>query len=75
MPEKQQECWSTRQPVRPIRGEPGKAMKTSYGLNLRNSEGACNFVVCDGMGGAAAGEVASRMAVEAMLACHEPRAC
>ena len=48
-------------------GRTRKSNEDAYGLSLRNSEGACNFVVCDGMGGAAAGEVASRMAVEAML--------
>jgi protein phosphatase len=48
----------------------GRTRRTNedfYGLELDNEEGSCNFVVCDGMGGAAAGEVASKMAVEAML--------
>jgi serine/threonine protein phosphatase PrpC len=48
----------------------GRTRRTNedfYGVKLDNDDGACNFVVCDGMGGAAAGEVASRMAVEAML--------
>jgi PPM family protein phosphatase len=48
----------------------GRTRRTNedfYGVKLDNDEGACNFVVCDGMGGAAAGEVASKMAVEAML--------
>ena len=48
----------------------GRTRRTNedfYGLELDNTGGVCNFVVCDGMGGAAAGEVASRLAVEAML--------
>jgi serine/threonine protein phosphatase PrpC len=48
----------------------GRTRRTNedfYGLELDNTGGVCNFVVCDGMGGAAAGEVASKMAVEAML--------
>ncbi len=48
-------------------GRTRKTNEDAYGLNLSNTEGACNFVVCDGMGGAAAGEVASRLAVDAML--------
>ena len=48
-------------------GRTRKSNEDAYGLSLNNSQGACNFVVCDGMGGAAAGEIASRMAVDAML--------
>jgi PPM family protein phosphatase len=48
-------------------GRTRKSNEDAYGLDLRNDQGVCNFVVCDGMGGAAAGEIASRMAVEAML--------
>jgi PPM family protein phosphatase len=48
-------------------GRTRKANEDAYGLNVNDPDGVCNFVVCDGMGGAAAGEVASRMAVDAML--------
>ena len=39
----------------------------SYRLSLEPDASAGDFVVCDGMGGAAAGEVASRIAAETML--------
>ncbi|HTZ59736.1 MAG TPA: Stp1/IreP family PP2C-type Ser/Thr phosphatase [Acidobacteriaceae bacterium] len=48
-------------------GRTRKSNEDAYGLSVDNHESICNFVVCDGMGGAAAGEVASRMAVDAML--------
>ncbi len=48
-------------------GRTRKTNEDACGLNLDHQAGSGNFVVCDGMGGAAAGEVASRMAVDAML--------
>lgn len=48
----------------------GRTRRTNedfYGLDLDNDEGVCNFVVCDGMGGAAAGEIASSIAVDELL--------
>jgi serine/threonine protein phosphatase PrpC len=67
MPDKQREVLEYEAAGASDQGRTRKTNEDAYGLNLRNSEGACNFVVCDGMGGAAAGEIASRLAVEAML--------
>jgi serine/threonine protein phosphatase PrpC len=67
MPENQQAVLEYEAAGASDQGRTRKSNEDAYGLNLRNSEGACNFVVCDGMGGAAAGEVASRLAVDAML--------
>ena len=67
MPDKQQEVLEFEAAGASDQGRTRKTNEDAYGLSLRNSEGACDFVVCDGMGGAAAGEVASRLAVEAMM--------
>jgi serine/threonine protein phosphatase PrpC len=67
MPDKQQRVLEYEAAGASDQGRTRKSNEDAYGLNLDNSEGACNFVVCDGMGGAAAGEIASQLAVEAML--------
>jgi PPM family protein phosphatase len=67
MPDKQQVVLEYEAAGASDQGRTRKTNEDAYGLSLGNHDGACNFVVCDGMGGAAAGEVASRMAVDAML--------
>src|SRR6202522_3540336 len=67
MPENQQAVLEDEAAGASDQGRTRKSNEDAYGLSLRNSDAACNFVVCDGMGGAAAGEVASRLAVDAML--------
>ena len=67
MPDKQQPVLEYEAAGASDQGRTRKSNEDAYGLNLSNTEGACNFVVCDGMGGAAAGEIASRLAVDAML--------
>src|SRR5580704_13058954 len=67
MPDKQREALEYEAAGASDQGRTRKSNEDAYGLSLNNREGACNFVVCDGMGGAAAGEIASRLAVEAML--------
>jgi protein phosphatase len=67
MPDKQQRLLEYEAAGASDQGRTRTSNEDAYGLDLRNDQGVCNFVVCDGMGGAAAGEIASRMAVEAML--------
>jgi serine/threonine protein phosphatase PrpC len=67
MPDKQQKVLEYEAAGASDQGRTRKSNEDAYGLDLRNDQGVCNFIVCDGMGGAAAGEIASRMAVEAML--------
>jgi PPM family protein phosphatase len=50
--------------------DPGKrrpSNEDAFGFETDETGLQANFVVCDGVGGAAAGEVASKLAVEAML--------
>jgi PPM family protein phosphatase len=72
MPDKQQRVLEYEAAGASDQGRTRKSNEDAYGLNLNNAEGACNFVVCDGMGGAAAGEIASQLAVEAMLHAMTP---
>jgi PPM family protein phosphatase len=72
MPDKQQRVLEYEAAGASDQGRTRKSNEDAYGLNLNNTEGACNFVVCDGMGGAAAGEIASQLAVEAMLHAMSP---
>jgi PPM family protein phosphatase len=67
MPDKQQGVLEYEAAGASDQGRTRKTNEDAYGLSLNNRDGACNFVVCDGMGGAAAGEIASRLAVDAML--------
>jgi serine/threonine protein phosphatase PrpC len=67
MPDKQQVVLEFEAAGASDQGRTRKTNEDAYGMSLRNAEGACDFVVCDGMGGAAAGEIASRLAVEAMM--------
>jgi PPM family protein phosphatase len=48
-------------------GQVRPANEDSYAFHIEANKTAGNFVVCDGMGGAAAGELASRLAADAML--------
>jgi PPM family protein phosphatase len=72
MPDKQQRVLEYEAAGASDQGRTRKSNEDAYGLNLNNAEAACNFVVCDGMGGAAAGEIASQLAVEAMLHAMSP---
>src|ERR1700722_17939477 len=72
MPDKQRVALEYEAAGASDQGRTRKSNEDAYGLNLNNTEGACNFVVCDGMGGAAAGEIASQLAVEAMLHAMSP---
>lgn len=50
------------------RGRVRRVNEDSYLFRIDEAEEAGDFVVCDGMGGAAGGEIASRIAAETMLA-------
>ena len=50
MPDKQQRVLEYEAAGASDQGRTRKINEDSYGLNLHNEEGGCNFVVCDGMG-------------------------
>ncbi len=67
MPDKQQVVLEFEAAGATDQGRTRKTNEDAFGLKCNDGKDACNFVVCDGMGGAAAGEIASRLAVDAML--------
>ncbi len=67
MPDKQQVVLEFEAAGATDQGRTRKTNEDAFGLKCNDVKDACNFVVCDGMGGAAAGEIASRLAVDAML--------